>query len=440
LLPLCNTKDLVDFLNPQTQAAIDKLHIELEQLSQIAPAKRGDIAADLGTLETRIDNIDTEIKSAKTTKNQAEETKHTLVENEGAARRILQSATSADLRPAFDDQFAKSVNELIDRIRGLESIDLSAVRTKREDISAVSRKLTELQQQVSDAQSRFDQAKKIDDERQSVMQRLAAASQEFSRPENRKRLSRDGVRVATDGVKSTLETLSKLDGIPLLSRPDYSASLIAANQTLSQLGQFEADITKISQLGAAALELNGKIAQYGRRPLDKDTSAQLANLNTSVKTLSAAAIPLTTESRQRLADATNTLREIQIAIAPASITVETFALDGRDLAAIERDVTLSGVYLREGNFDVLYATREAVMIAKQQMLHQPNVLLLTDDASRDFRRTLLRCQSNPVDARFGCPVAILGRATMCTLTNAFGASRTEPCVAVEDGRQQQGGY
>jgi hypothetical protein len=38
------------------------------------------------------------------------------------------------------------------------------------------------------------------------------------------------------------------------------------------------------------------------------------------------------------------------------------------------------------------------------------------------------------------PSTIVGRATMCTLTNAFGASRTEPCVAVEDGRQQQGGY
>ena len=120
--------DLVAFVDPQTQDAIDKLHTELEQLSQIAPAKRGDIAANLETLETRIDNIDTEIKSAKTAKREAEDTKHTLVENEGAATRILQSATSPDLRSAFDDQFAKSVNELIDRIRDLETISLSAIR------------------------------------------------------------------------------------------------------------------------------------------------------------------------------------------------------------------------------------------------------------------------------------------------------------------------
>jgi thiamine kinase-like enzyme len=424
--------DLTAFVDRQTQDAIDKLQNELEQLKQIAPAKRGDIAATLETLQIRIDHVDTEIKSATTAKNQAEGIKRTLVENEGTAGRILQSATGVDLRSAFDDQFAKSVNELIVHIRDLESIDLSAVRTKQEDIAAVSRKLNELQQRISEAQSKYDQAKKLDDERQSVMQSLLSASRDFTLPENRKRLSRDGVRIATGDVKSALDSLSKVDDIPLLSRSDYGAALTTANQTLSQLMEFEADIARISELSSAVSELNSKVAQSGRRP-DGRTSGELANLNATVNVLKAATIPLTTENRSRLADASNALNEIQTAIAPASITVETFALDGRDLAAIDREVTLTGVYLREGNFDVLYASRQAAMMANQQGLHQPNVLLLTDDASRDFRQTLLRCQSNHVDARFGCPVAISGRATMCTLTSAFGASRKEPCVAVEDG-------
>jgi hypothetical protein len=114
------------------------------------------------------------------------------------------------------------------------------------------------------------------------MQKLSAASLEFSQPESRKRLSTDGVRIATDDVKSSLESLSKLDDIPLLSRPDYSAALTAANQTLSQLVQFEADIARVSELSDAASELNGKVAQSGRR-LDGQTSAQLANLNTTVR-------------------------------------------------------------------------------------------------------------------------------------------------------------
>jgi hypothetical protein len=58
-------EDLVAFVDRQTQDAIDKLRIELEQLSQVAPAKRGDITANLGTLESRVNNIDTELNSAR---------------------------------------------------------------------------------------------------------------------------------------------------------------------------------------------------------------------------------------------------------------------------------------------------------------------------------------------------------------------------------------
>lgn len=117
-----------------------------------------------------------------------------------------------------------------------------------------------------------------------------------------------------------------------------------------------------------------------------------------------------------------------------SITVETFVLDGRDLASKAAKVSLSAVYVREGKLEVLYADTRAVMMA-QERLYQPNVPLLTDDASRDFRQYLLRCQSNPGSAQMGCPVTVLGRATMCTLSNAFGGTRAQPCVTVEDGRQ-----
>jgi hypothetical protein len=127
------------------------------------------------------------------------------------------------------------------------------------------------------------------------------------------------------------------------------------------------------------------------------------------------------------------LKEIQTAIAPASITVETFVLDGRDLATIEREVTLTGVYLREGNFDDLYTDTRAVMMATQQGLQQPHVSLLTENATREFRKYLLTCQSDPARVRFGCPMTILGRATTCTLTTAFGTTREQPCVDVEDG-------
>jgi hypothetical protein len=117
------------------------------------------------------------------------------------------------------------------------------------------------------------------------------------------------------------------------------------------------------------------------------------------------------------------------------ISVETFLLDGGDLAAKAAKVSISGTYIREGNLSVLYADRRTAMMAARGLHQQSNVLLLTDDASREFRQVLLTCQSNPASAQVGCPVTILGRATKCQLSNAFGGTRDESCVAVEKGWQ-----
>jgi hypothetical protein len=117
-----------------------------------------------------------------------------------------------------------------------------------------------------------------------------------------------------------------------------------------------------------------------------------------------------------------------------SLAVESFVLDGRDLAARTTKLALTGVYIREGNLDVLYADMRGLMMTRQGV-NQPNVSLLTDHASREFREHLLKCQSDIGSAQRGCAVSVLGRATTCTLTNAFGTARKEPCVAVEDERQ-----
>jgi uncharacterized protein YecT (DUF1311 family) len=120
------------------------------------------------------------------------------------------------------------------------------------------------------------------------------------------------------------------------------------------------------------------------------------------------------------------------------VSVDSFALDGRDLAAREAKVSLSGAYISDGNVGVLYADTRAIIMATHYPnaggSNQPRVPLLTDDASRDFRQRLLACQTNPASAQVGCPVIVLGLATMCKLSNALGAERDLPCVAVEDGR------
>jgi hypothetical protein len=111
------------------------------------------------------------------------------------------------------------------------------------------------------------------------------------------------------------------------------------------------------------------------------------------------------------------------------ISVEIFILDGRDLAGRTTNVSLSGSYKREGNFDVLYAN-EAAFIRNPQ--NAPTVQLLTDGAEREFRQHLLSCQAKQP---FPCYVTVLGRVTMCTLTNTFGVKREMPCVDVREGRE-----
>ena len=108
-------------------------------------------------------------------------------------------------------------------------------------------------------------------------------------------------------------------------------------------------------------------------------------------------------------------------------------LDGGDLAAKAAKVAVSGVYVPEGHYGALHNDSQRAMMAAQRLPQQPNIPLLTDNASREFRQLVLTCRSNPASTQVGCPVTIIGRAITCTWSNAFGVSRNEPCVAVENG-------
>ncbi|MGD0332969.1 MAG: lysozyme inhibitor LprI family protein [Xanthobacteraceae bacterium] len=118
------------------------------------------------------------------------------------------------------------------------------------------------------------------------------------------------------------------------------------------------------------------------------------------------------------------------------ISVETFVLDSKELAAKAAKVSVSGAYLGQNNIGFVYVdTRAVIMATKYPNLgEQPKVPLLTDNATREFRQRLLACQSNPAAAQVGCPMTILGEVTICTFSNGFGAERTLPCINVEDGR------
>ena len=287
---------LTSFTGQQTQTAMGVLRDELARLSQMAPRQRGDISAKLDMLASQMRDIDSAIDSARTMKTQAEQTRRKLVENEGAARRLLDRATSEELKGAFDQDFMNSTNELIAQFSEMGSGDLSGIHQRQEDIDAARRKLAVVQNQVLDAEARYHRAKSLDGKRQAIMQKIAGALSELEQPEIRGKLGNDGVAVI-EGLKSYQATLKGFDGVRLIDRIDYSDTLAAADDALAKTQQFKNEIAQVAQLVNDLQELNRKIDRRGRRLLDGPTSSTVADIGKSVSRLSVAKIPLSSEAR-----------------------------------------------------------------------------------------------------------------------------------------------
>lgn len=114
-----------------------------------------------------------------------------------------------------------------------------------------------------------------------------------------------------------------------------------------------------------------------------------------------------------------------------SISFDDFKLDGKKLAASGAKVMMQGFYQKLGDIELLQPTGVAVAVARNRGNDGNGIGLLTDDASRDVRKGLLRC-GDPMIAPLGCQMTIIGHATMCTMTTLVG-SKSLPCLAVEDG-------
>ncbi len=113
------------------------------------------------------------------------------------------------------------------------------------------------------------------------------------------------------------------------------------------------------------------------------------------------------------------------------ITFDDFKLDGKKLAASGAKVMMQGFYQKLGDIELLQPTGVAVAVARSRGDDSNGIDLLTDNASRDVRKGLLRC-GDPMIAPLGCQMTIIGHVSMCTMTTLVG-SRNLPCVAVEDG-------
>ena len=110
-----------------------------------------------------------------------------------------------------------------------------------------------------------------------------------------------------------------------------------------------------------------------------------------------------------------------------AMALRNFAIDGPALVKQHAKVDVVGAYIRAGNVSVLYEDATAAITGAPL-----RISLLTDDASHKIRALFLTCDTMYA-GRQGCQVEIHGRATMCDISNVFGASHAEPCIKVEDG-------
>ena len=292
---------------------LDQIQDEIEQLGQMPLVRRGDISARLKVLGERIDDVANAIGTARSLKRRAEQTRQTLAGKEAEARAVQEAGSNPDLKEAFDEEFRNATKEVAARLHELQSTELWAIVGRQSEISAAVKKLQVLQQQVADTKIRHERLRSLDETRRSLMHRLLAAANEFSRPENHARLAPDGHGTLLK-LKSDLGALSGLDNVPLFTRPDYSKMLTAADDTLKLIDQFRADMVHLSELDNGLRNLHSKVDERGRHLLDAKNSAQLETLSKSTKVLTAAHIPLAAEHRQGLADARSGLGHLESAV------------------------------------------------------------------------------------------------------------------------------
>jgi hypothetical protein len=162
--------------------------------------------------------------------------------------------------------------------------------------------------------------------------------------------------------------------------------------------------------------------------LDADTAAENQKLP---RRTGRVPDPPTAPAPQQESQADKTARQIafDLSVGYASISVDDFLLDAKDLATTGKKIAIEGYYRKFGNLEGLYASQgDAYMAATASQTR--HVSILTDDAVRELRAYFLKCGPG-VDIQ-GCWTRVRGHASVCEIT-LFGQSAPKPCLIVESG-------
>ena len=116
-----------------------------------------------------------------------------------------------------------------------------------------------------------------------------------------------------------------------------------------------------------------------------------------------------------------------------SIAFDDFLLDGKELAMRNTKLSIQGFYVKLGAVEFLMSSIIAIEMTRNEITTDRGIALLTEDAPRNVRQYFLNCRNNVATSQIGCPITVLGHATMCEKTTLLGAT-TAPCLIVDNGR------
>jgi hypothetical protein len=111
-----------------------------------------------------------------------------------------------------------------------------------------------------------------------------------------------------------------------------------------------------------------------------------------------------------------------------SVSFSDFKLDAKTLTENSDKVSVSGYYARIGEGEFLFPSQISYFMQIGQGPDPMHLIsLLTTDAARNIRKYFMNnCNM------LGCPVVILGKASICTRGTVSGEVE-EPCISVDDG-------
>jgi hypothetical protein len=294
----CNREELSRFSNQDILATLSAVKADSEKYSGMKPAERGDISSQLKVLTVRYRDFENAVRAARAEKARIEEFRLMLVQRETSTRRLIDAASRDEIKGALDPQSLRAANEMAERLHQFSSLELGVIRERQSDIGETLQQIAALERQFQAAQARYNEAKARDERRRAVLENAEPVISQFSGGVSG-RLSAEAVSQLTN-LRAKRDALARLDGIRLLERPDYTADLAAAEDTITRLSPVRAEIDEVGRLAADLTALKTRIDARGRKLLDTATSSTLDEIDKSAASLAGAKIPLAPEARDKL--------------------------------------------------------------------------------------------------------------------------------------------